>query len=98
MTEQTLKEKIEQQSKLALNSHFGASVTFQRILNIIDSLVNEFDQTNIELLSFIRDMVLLKLKRVLVQYRDNDYHFEEQQLKVYDERLTKIIEDYTFAS
>lgn len=98
MTELTLKEMIEQQSKLALNSHFSATVTFQRILNIIESITTEFDRSNIELLSIIRDMILLKLKRALVQYHDNGYSFDGKQPKTYDERLTKIIQDYAFNS
>lgn len=98
MTESTLKEMIEQQSKLALNSHFSANVTFQRILNTIESIINEFDRTGIELLNIFRDMILLRLKRSLVQYQGNDYKLEGESPKVYDERLIKIIEDYTFGS
>lgn len=98
MTELTLKELVKRDAEIAINSHIGVTATYQRIYDIVNSIKEQFKNSNIELLHVVQGMILEKLHFKLIEYQINGYHFEGPTPKVYDGHLNKLIEDYTFKS
>lgn len=96
MTELTLKELVKRDAEIAINSHIGVKATYQRIFDIVNSIKEQFKNSNIELLHVVQGMILEKLHFKLIEYQINGYHFEGPIPKVYDGHLSKLIEDYTF--
>lgn len=96
MTEQSLKELIQSSVEIAINSHVSSEATFKRVIDIINSIKVQFENSNIELLDTIQGMTLNRFCNKLSTYKNNLYRTTETEVKLYDMHLVKVIEDYEF--